>query len=31
MVMVDAPRVLVFHKFAHAAAETACQSTPLWE
>jgi hypothetical protein len=28
MVKVDAPRVLVFHKLAHAAA-TALQSTPL--
>ena len=29
IVMVDAPRVRVFHALPHAAAETALQSTPL--
>ena len=29
MVMVEAPRVLVFHRLAQAAADTARQSTPL--
>ena len=29
MVMVEAPRVRVFHRLPQAAAPAACQSTPL--